>query len=104
MVDTSLYDDLPNNPELAFRVLENAFRAECNSKLNESGPENNIDNILSQYIYNTITAADELGVSFGSTVDATDFSDKMGWSIFLEFRRTVDTFLIRLNIRTRDNR
>jgi hypothetical protein len=67
--DDFLYDDLPEDPELAFLSLEAHFKRECEEKLAKAHQEERTDVYFVQYISRVLASINELGIEH-------QFSDK----------------------------
>jgi hypothetical protein len=59
--DDFLYDDLPEDPELAFLSLEAHFKRVCEDKLAKAHQEERTDVYFVQYISKVLAAINELG-------------------------------------------
>ncbi|MGB6709647.1 MAG: hypothetical protein WBE85_05680 [Methylocella sp.] len=72
--DDFLYDDLPEDPELAFLSLEAQFKRECDEQLARAHQEERTDVYFIQYISRVLVAINELRVCPGTSSWITELS------------------------------
>jgi hypothetical protein len=58
----NIYENLPSDPEQAFLLLEEKFRAECDKAVNKAHQEENLNVYYTDYIAQVIAAITELGL------------------------------------------
>ena len=87
-------------PDLAFARLEKKFRDRLDSNLDQSQSNQSWDYYIVEYINHTLAAAEALGLDFLSSFEAPDEDNTSNLrSIYNAFRRTVDSYTVRIHIR-----
>ncbi len=98
MVHSSIYEDLPEDPESAFLLLENAFREECDYKIASRERNDTSVDTYAQYVTRVITVIQSLeintGYDFSSLLDENNITLKS----YLVFRRIIENLTIKWNI------
>ena len=98
--DDSIYDNLPDDPELAFLHLEEAFDAECRAAVSNLHPDENVNIHYVQYISKVLGTIQELELT--SKFDPDDIPDigTITYNTYLSFSKDVQHYKARLKIRT----
>ena len=99
MRDTSLYENLPDDPELAFIELETAFREECESKLRNAHQDERTDIYYVKYISKIIATINELGLSGDFASRVIPVISNVDYSTYLDFSKDVEHYTTMLQIR-----
>ncbi len=96
-----LYENLPDDAEQAFLLLEEAFNEDCKAKLLASRRENeNVTIFYVQYISKVLGAIQELGLeSKFASQGVPDISD-VDYSTYLNFSKDVEHYKTMLKIRS----
>lgn len=97
--DQSLYENLPDDPELAFLELENAFREDCEKKLRGAHENERTDVYFVQYISKVIATINELGLSESFPSSDIPIIDNVDFSTYLNFSKDVEHYTTMLQIR-----
>jgi hypothetical protein len=94
----SIYEDLPEDSEKAFIVLEEHFREECTDKIREAHHEERLDVYYMEYIGRVLAAIEELGLAtaFLSPVPSID---EVNYTTYLNFSKDVEHYRTMLQIR-----
>jgi len=89
------FEDLPDDPEEAFLILEEHFREECNLRLQEAGHDERTDVIHVAYI-SQVLAALGLEAEFKSEVPSIE---SVSYNTYLDFNKDVMHYRTMLRIR-----
>lgn len=92
-----LYDDLPDDPQLAFAHLENHFREEAQTKIEQSDQGQEITEYQLQYINRVTAAARALGIDQLAAYEVP-FNETNLWKIYSRFRTDVENLVIQIRI------
>jgi hypothetical protein len=92
------FEDLPDDPEEAFLILEEHFREECNLRLQEAGQDERTDIIHVAYISQVLAAitALRLEAEFKSEVPSIE---NVSYNTYLDFNKDVTHYRTMLRIR-----
>jgi hypothetical protein len=94
------FENLPEDPELAFLQLEAAFRAECDRQLGLAGERERTDVIYVDYIAQVLAAIEELGLQANFHTAVPSIED-VNYNTYLNFNKDVKHFRTALEIRHR---
>ena len=94
----NIFDNLPADPELAFLVLERAFREKCETSLNRAHQDENASVYHVDYIAQVIAAITELGLEANFSTDVPLIED-VSYNTYLNFSKDVKNYCTRLEIR-----
>lgn len=94
----SVYDDLPDDPEQAFIVLEEHFRDRLDRQLQNANEQDNTSVFYTEYIGRVLAAIEELDLSaaFRQVVPRIEEVD---YSTYLNFNKDVEHYKTSLRIR-----
>lgn len=92
-----LYDNLPEDPQLAFVQLEIHFRKEAQHRIEQSDQGNEINEYQLQYINQVTVAARALGIEQLSAYEVP-FNDNQMWELYTRFRTDVENLVIEIRI------
>jgi hypothetical protein len=92
------FDDLPDDPEEAFLILEEHFREACDLRLQEAGQDERTDVIHVAYISQVLAAITALGLEaeFKSEVPSIE---SVSYNTYLDFNKDVMHYRTILRIR-----
>jgi hypothetical protein len=92
------FEDLPDDPEAAFLILEEHFREECDVQLREAGQDTRTDVIHVAYIAQVLGAITALGLEaeFRSEVPSIE---NVTYNTYLDFNKDVMHYRTMLRIR-----
>jgi chaperonin cofactor prefoldin len=97
--DDFLYDDLPEDPEMAFLSLEAHFKRECDEQLARAHQEERTDVYFIQYISRVLAAIDELGLEHKFADKSVPSIEEVNYSTYLNFSKDVEHYRTKLQIR-----
>ncbi|GAB5486304.1 MAG: hypothetical protein Pars93KO_27380 [Parasphingorhabdus sp.] len=92
-----IYDNLPDDPQLAFAQLEGHFREEVQSKIEQSDQSNEINEYQLQYINQVTAAARALRIGQLSAYEVP-FNENNIWQLYSRFRSDVENLVIQIRI------
>ncbi|MGE3868430.1 MAG: hypothetical protein AB7F51_02825 [Pseudorhodoplanes sp.] len=97
-MDDSLYNNLPEDPEEAFLVLEEHFRIKCDRRISNAGEQTRHDVIYVDYIAEVLGAITALGLEteFKSRVPPIEEVD---YNTYLNFNKDVKNYCTILKIK-----
>jgi hypothetical protein len=97
------FDDLPDDPEEAFLILEEHFREECDVRLKEASQDERTDVIHVAYISQVLAAISALGLEaeFKSEVPSIE---NVSYNTYLDFNKDVMHYRTVLRIRKSQRR
>lgn len=93
-----LYDDLPEDPELAFLSLEAHFKRECDEQIARAHQEERTDVYFIQYI-SRVLAANELRLELQFAENSVPSIDDVNYTTYLNFSKDVEHYRTKLQIR-----
>lgn len=97
--DDFLYDDLPEDPELAFLILEAHFKRECDEQLARAHQEERTDVYFIQYISRVLAAINELRLEPQFAENSVPSIDAVNYTTYLNFSKDVEHYRTKLQIR-----
>jgi hypothetical protein len=97
--DDFLYDDLPEDPELAFLSLEALFKRECDEQLARAHQEERTDVYFIQYISRVLAAINELRLEPQFAENSVPSIDSVNYTTYLNFSKDVEHYRTKLQIR-----
>lgn len=92
------YEDLPDDPELAFLSLEGYFRARCDRRLEEADHNDRTDVIYVDYIAQVLAAISALGLAGAFKSEVPSIED-VNFNTYLNFNKDVMHYRTILKIR-----
>ncbi len=98
-MDASLYDNLPDDPEQAFIILEQHYREICDDALRHSDNNERTDVYYVSYIASVLGAVQELGIDKTFSYDQAPSLNDANYNFYLDFRREAETYARVLAIR-----
>lgn len=93
-----IYQNLPRDPEEAFLILEEKYRAECEVKINNADQNERTDVYYTAYIARVLGAIAELGLETAFDSDVPRIED-VSYSTYLNFSKDVEHYRTILAIR-----
>jgi hypothetical protein len=94
------YENLPDDPELAFPQLEEHFRNECEIKIKNAHQEERVDVFYVDYIAQVLAAITELGLQ-AEFNDRVPKIEDVDYNTYLNFNKDVKHYRTMLEIRNR---
>lgn len=99
MVDVSVYENLPDEPELAFVVLEEEFRRDFEALIRQADPNERHDVYWAQYIADVQATIDELRLEYTGIHRVDAAVRDLSWEQFVDFRHAVRSYTSKIKIR-----
>jgi hypothetical protein len=96
--DEDPYENLPEDPELAFLKLEAHYRAVCDKRLDAAGQSERSDVIYVDYMAKVLGAINELGLEPNFQSDVPSIED-VDYNTYLNFNKDVEHYCTVLRIR-----
>lgn len=98
MTDEEVYAELPDDPELAFLLLEKHFREQCEAKLKATENHTETQTIYVEYISKVVAAIRELGIEAKFETKIPRIQD-VSFHTYAEFGKDVEHYRTGLQIR-----
>lgn len=97
--DDFLYDDLPDDPELAFLSLEAHFKKECEETIAKAHEEQRLDIYYMQYISRVLAVIEELHLESQVSGRSIPSIEDVNFSTYVDFSKDVEHYRTMLQIR-----
>jgi hypothetical protein len=97
--DDFLYDDLPEDPELAFLSLEAHFKSECDQELANAHQDERTDVYFIRYISRVLAAINELNLESQFAGKSVPSINEVNYTTYLDFSKDVEHYKTKLQIR-----
>jgi hypothetical protein len=97
--DDFSYDDLPEDPELAFLSLEAHFKRQCDEQLAKNHQEERTDIYFIQYISRVLAAINELGLEDKFANGSVPSIKDVNYTTYIDFCEDVEHYRTKLQIR-----
>jgi len=97
-MEESIYDNLPDDPELAFVHLEAHYKTTLDEDLQSTDQGSNVAYYRSQYCNKVIAAAKALDIAHLKDVSLPDVEGRNSWEVFDRFESDVQNLIIQIRI------
>lgn len=98
MTDAELFNELPDDPELAFLQIEKHFKDQCEYRLQQAGEHDRIDIHYVEYISKVIAAIQALGLSPAFETEVPNIQN-VDYNTYANFSKDVEHYRTLLQIR-----
>jgi hypothetical protein len=99
MTEEELYENMPQDPELAFLHLERFYREQCEAKVNNAHQDERVGNFWVEYIGRVLAALEELGLTGNFSTSNIPKVENIDYDSYLNFGKEVEHFRTGLLIR-----